>query len=389
MLDRFLASAGRLDSPQAGSLVDVHTWLDARAQANTFGIEPIPFAELDGWSFLDETGDLAHRSGGFFRVRGLRVAAAAGPVADWSQPIIHQPEIGFLGILVKEIDGVLCMLMQAKMEPGNINTLQLSPTVQATRSNFRRLHGGSATRYLEYFAELGRGRVLVDVLQSEQGGRFYQKRNRNVIVEIDDDVPVYDEFRWLTLGQVHALLREDNVVNMDTRSVLSCLPLHGLARSLDSRTDPFGRAVVASLMHDHGTTEIQNWLNHAKAQSTLTAELIPLRDLAGWRRTDWDISHQDGRYFSVIAASVRASNREVHSWTQPLVAPRGQGIVAFLVSRVDGVLEVLVQARAEAGTPDVVEVGPSVQCIPGTYVDLAPQHRPPFLDLLLAAPEDS
>ena len=33
-------------------------------------------------------------------------------------------------------------LLQAKVEPGNINKIQISPTVQATRSNYLRIHGG-------------------------------------------------------------------------------------------------------------------------------------------------------------------------------------------------------------------------------------------------------
>ena len=46
---------------------------------------------------------------------------------------------------------MLHCLMQAKMEPGNVNPLQLSPTVQATRSNYTQVHRGTGTRYLEYF----------------------------------------------------------------------------------------------------------------------------------------------------------------------------------------------------------------------------------------------
>ncbi|GLZ36311.1 NDP-hexose 2,3-dehydratase [Lentzea sp. NBRC 105346] len=383
MLDRFLESASTTDSPAAGSLDDVRAWLATRAAANTFTVDQIDFADLRGWHIDSDTGDIRHDTGGFFRIRGLRVGEADGPVERWSQPIIHQPEVGILGIVVREIDGVLCMLMQAKMEPGNVNMLQLSPTVQATRSNFLRLHGGAPTKFLEYFAVPGKAETLVDVLQSEQGGRFFHKRNRNMIVEVFEDLPVGDEHRWLTLGQVHALLREDNLVNMDTRSVLSCLPLHGAV--LTERSEPFSQAVVSSLLARGGMTDVQNWLNHAKSRSTLTAELVPLRGLPSWQQTAREVRHVDGGYFEVIAASVVASNREVRSWTQPLVRPCGMGVVAFLACQVNGTLEVLVQARAEAGTRDVVELGPTVQCIPGNYAHLRPEQRPPYLDLVLGA----
>jgi oxidase EvaA len=391
MLRRFLDSAATTDTALTGPQESVDAWIAARRLTNTFAIEPIAFSDLDGWSFAKDTGDLEHRSGGFFRVRGLQLTGGAGHTADWSQPIIDQPEVGILGILVKEIDGVLFLLMQAKMEPGNINTLQLSPTVQATFSNYRRVHGGSAVPYLEYFTELSKGRVLVDVLQSEQGARFHRKRNRNMIVETDEDVPLLDDYRWMTVGQVHAMLRQDNMVNMDARSVLACLPLHGSSLgygTIDADAEPFARSVVESIACHQDTVGLQNWLNHQRGRSSLTSELVPLSSVKRWHRSDTEISHEDGRYFKVIAASVQASSREVRSWTQPLIAPQGQGLIAFLATRVNGMLELLMQARPEAGVRDGVELAATVQCTPDNYAGLAPEHQHPYLDYVTSvAPE--
>ncbi len=380
MLDRFLESAATLSTPTLGGQGEVTAWFAERAARGNYTTEAIAFAELDGWSFDPDTGDLGHRSGGFFTIRGLDVHDPAGVVPAWTQPIIHQPEVGVLGILVKEIDGVLCLLMQAKMEPGNVNVIQLSPTVQATRSNFLRLHGGAPTKYLEHFTEPGRGTVLVDVLHSEQGGRFFRKRNRNIIVEITEDVPLHEGFRWFTLGQVHELLRQDNMVNMDSRTVLACLPMNATARPPERREDELGPAVVASFRQDPEPAGIQNWLNQAKGDCELTAKLAPLRDVGRWTRNERVIAHEEGRYFEVVAMSVTATGREVRSWTQPLIAPCGTGLVAFLASRARGYLEVLLQARVEAGTPDTVELGPTVQCMPDNYLHLDPERRPAFLD---------
>ena len=66
-------------------------------------------------------------------------------------------------------------LVQLKVEPGNINYIQLSPTIQATRSNFLAAHGGKSVPFLEYFRYGNKGeksKILVDQLQSEQGSRF-------------------------------------------------------------------------------------------------------------------------------------------------------------------------------------------------------------------------
>ena len=49
------------------------------------------------------------------------------------------------------IDGRLYFLMQAKVEPGNVNKYQISPTIQATKSNFTRAHGGKTPLFFDYF----------------------------------------------------------------------------------------------------------------------------------------------------------------------------------------------------------------------------------------------
>jgi len=114
--------------------------------------------------------------------------------------------------------------MQAKIEPGNINKVQVSPTIQATKSNFMQKHGGKKPAYLEYFINAAPSEIMVDQLQSEQSSRFYKKRNRNVILIVDEPISESTTHKWMTLGQIKKLMRYDNLVNMDTRTVLSCIP---------------------------------------------------------------------------------------------------------------------------------------------------------------------
>jgi oxidase EvaA len=179
--DRLARSAAVIDDGALTPDADVPRWLRQRTDANRFRVDPVPFADLTDWSF-GPCGNLVHHSGRFFRVEGLHIVASEGPFAEWEQPIIVQPEIGILGILVKEFDGVPHFLMQAKMEPGNCNLVQLSPTVQATRSNYTAVHQGARVKYLDHFIGRRRGRILVDVLQSEHGAWFFHKANRNMIV---------------------------------------------------------------------------------------------------------------------------------------------------------------------------------------------------------------
>ncbi|MER5950779.1 NDP-hexose 2,3-dehydratase family protein [Streptomyces sp. NPDC001904] len=363
--DRLARSAAAPEGSHTATAA-VPGWLAAHRRAGGAVVRRIPFAELEHWSFAPRTGNLHHSSGRFFTIEGLH---ADGPDGTWQQPIIVQPEIGILGILAKEFDGVLHFLMQAKMEPGNPNLVQLSPTVQATRSNYTQAHGGSAVKYLEHFLSPPPGQVLTDVLQSEHGAWFYRKRNRNMIVEVgaDVDVAVDDAFCWLTLGQLARLLRLDNVVNMDARTVLA--------------SAPFPSSAPRALSSD---AELLAWFTGERARQEVRTRRMPLREIAGWHTGEHTISRADGRFFDVAAVRVEGAGREVAGWSQPIIEPVGTGVVGFAHRVFDGVGHVLVHARIEGGFLDTAELAPTVQCVPQNYPPGS--ARPRFLDALLGAP---
>jgi dTDP-4-dehydro-6-deoxy-alpha-D-glucopyranose 2,3-dehydratase len=368
---------------------DCLQWLAEHRAAKAFSVDRVPFDKLNGWHFADGTGNLEHDSGRFFTIEGLQVHLDPSRVEDWDQPIIVQLEIGILGILVKEFGGVLHCLMQAKMEPGNSNLVQLSPTVQATRSNYTRVHKGSPTPYLEYFIAPRGGTVLVDSLQSEQAGWFLHKRNRNIVVETQEKVELLPDFCWLTLTQIQDLLKVDDCVNMDARTVLSVMPFAPPTTVVDDDANTFRSALVRSLDPHapamNSVTEAISWLTEHKAKFELTQLRIPLPDTDGWCRTASEISHTEGEYFSIVAVDVRAENREVSAWMQPLLLPVAPGLLVFLTRQINGVLHVLLQARPAAGAKDVVEAAPTLHCTPHTFRDMAPGIGPQFLDYVLAA----
>jgi oxidase EvaA len=371
---------------------EIVQWLREMNEVAYFHVEAVPLAELRQWRFDQWTGDLVHESGKFFSIRGLEVQTNIDPIREWSQPIIYQPEIGILGILTKKIDGILYLLMQAKPEPGNINSYQLSPTVQATRSNYTRVHGGRSTPYLEYFLDESRAQTLIDQLQSEQGARFYRKRNRNIIVRVpdDEDIGLGPNFRWVTLGQLKRLMQINNTVNMDTRSVISsidydpetktslepvrkddlrdCLGSSGLvSRPVNELTVSMIASAHGNSRPLHATCDLLRRLSREKFRCELNTRLIPLNEVRDWRRTPHEIHHVDGRYFAVIGVRVRACDREVPAWDQPIIKQVDKGIVGFIAREINGIIHFLAQLKMESGNMDLLELAPTVQCITGSY----------------------
>lgn len=345
-------------------------------------VEQRPLAALTGWHASRDRDRIAHHAGGFFTVEGITVTLPGRSDTAWDQPIVVQDEVGVLGIIAKRFGGTLHLLMQHKVEPGNRNGVQVSPTVQATRSNFMRVHGGAATPYLDHFRSperAGRQRVLVDVRQSEQGSWFFRKRNRNVVVEVFDDVEVLPGWYWLTLRQVAELMRHDDLVNMEVRSVLACLPahLHLEGYGVDAGLDPTRTAP--------GTVELLSWISRVRSDHTQQVERCSLQALEDWTFDEDALRHRSGRYFTVIGVDVTSRSREVRRWDQPMVAAGANGVVALVVDWIDGEPHLLLQLRAEPGSMDGPELAPTVQCDPANYDADA---LPPYLAEVLAAPAD-
>lgn len=364
------------------STADTLKWIEKQRKEVYSKSYRIPISELNGWKFGDDR--IRHDSGKFFSIDGIRVATNYGIKSEWDQPIINQPEIGLLGFLTKKIDGVLHFLVQAKIEPGNINVVQLSPTIQATRSNYLRIHGGKKPSYLEYFTGEKNVTVLLDQLQSEQGARFLRKRNRNVIVEIgeNEQIEIQDNYIWLSLGQIKKLLRYPNVINMDSRSVISCIK-YG-----DYPQKEF-QSLLSTQNNLHTLDDIIHWMSSLKCRYELLVTSIGISNMNHWVFDGDTLHHEDNKFFEVIGVRSEISNREVPCWDQPMIHSLQEGIMGFLVKKINGVYHFLVQAKLEAGNFDIIEMAPTVQCLTGNYRVGKNEYVVPYLDTILNAPKEN
>ena len=379
-------------------LNDIHGilfWLEQKKKEINVQINQTPLEDLKDWDYSLESGFLSHKSGKFFSIEGIKVQSNYGLKPYWEQPIINQSEIGFLGILTKEINGVLHFLMQAKIEPGNINLVQLSPTLQATRSNYTRTHKGKTPLYFEYFNGEIKNEILIDQLQSEQGARFLKKRNRNIIIEIDKNVEVelFDGYKWMTLGLINTLMNHDNLINMDTRTVISSVfqYLHtiGKVQIPEQKTNQSDKEKTLRDINKEeslfSTSEIISWITALKFHYELEIESKPIADLDSWVYDGNTIYHDEHKYFSVIGIDVKIGNREVKSWDQPMIKPAQEGIIGFIIRKINGVYHFLVQAKVEAGNFDILELAPTVQCLTGNYRTGVNEYSVPFINDLLEA----
>src|SRR5262249_47364435 len=159
------------------------------------------------------------------------------------------------------------------------------------------------------------------------------------------------DFCWLTLGQIHQLLRRDNLINMEARNVLSCVRYPPRAADVPGRTPraagagrpAFAQDVLLSATSDESECEnsldsILSWLAHLKSTYTLEVYRVPLNRTEGWRVERESIRHETGRFFRIIAVATAIGNREVRAWRQPLVESLPGGILCFLCQKRAGLM---------------------------------------------------
>jgi len=203
-------------------------WIEEKRAKREMIAKEIPIKDTKTWFTDEKTGNIHHDSRKFFSIVGMKASSKHREVEGWCQPILKQPEVGILGIVAKKFDGVLHFLMQGKDEPGNIEGVQISPTLQATKSNYTRVHKGKLPLFLDLFEDLesGKRRTLYKKLQSEEGGRFLQKHNLNVVIELNEkeNVECPENFIWMTMYQVKRLMEYEDIINSCTRSIIACLP---------------------------------------------------------------------------------------------------------------------------------------------------------------------
>ena len=198
-------------------------WIEGYRNDSSIVVTEKPVNQLRHWRVDPATGTIAHDTGEFFSIIGVEISNADREVAGWDQPVVHQKEMGVLGIIRCRFEGTWHYLLNAKAEPGNTLLYQISPTLQATYSNLRQAHAGRRPRFAEYFEDDAGYEVVYRQWLAEDGGRFYLKSNLNMLVEVTpeqlpDSIP--DDFRWFTLSQIKSLLRRDNYINPHVRGIL-------------------------------------------------------------------------------------------------------------------------------------------------------------------------
>ena len=274
------------------SLNDLESFYFDLLNKSSLTVKQIGLSNLDNWKFNID-GTFGHSSGKFFSI-------AAVEHRNETSMILLQPEIGLLCNFMTIVDKTAYFLIQFKEEPGNINKIQMSPTIQATKSNYSKVHGGNLPNYWEEFIENEPTSSLLSFDLPEQGTRYWQKFNNNKIV-LTPLLKEKNNYKWLTLGQILKFKKFSNSVNSCLRSSLS-LVYDFYLNDVDKKNTS---SVVSHLCN----------LKKHNNKSSLS------KDVKKFYQEDSDSLKFDNPNdrFEIVGVEVFSKSREILKWTQPLI----------------------------------------------------------------------
>jgi oxidase EvaA len=220
------AAVASSSQDEAGSLhvpVEVMSWITDQQARRDVTTMPVPLNRVERWHRTDDA--ISHELGVFFSIIAVDITADSREVATWSQPLVQPHGHGVVAFLTKRVGGVLHALVNARVEPGYLDVVELAPTVQCTPESYAKLPPQALPPFFDVVLSRRPDQVLFSAELSEEGGRFHHARSRYEIIEVDPDFPDdgLPDFRWLTLHQLSDLLKHSHYVNVQARSLIACM----------------------------------------------------------------------------------------------------------------------------------------------------------------------
>jgi len=227
VLNHFKKEMEKLKKVESSDIKPIIEWVKVRQKKVKSSSKIINLNSCEGWSF-DKNRNLHHKSGQFFKVKGVKTSGASDrEVKSWTQPILTQKHGGVLAFICRQTKKFGTeFLLEAKIEPGDDSMIKISPSFQATQSNMNRAHGGKLPKFYDIVIKQKGVKLIYYTIHNEEGARFWKKSNWNVIVKLNNP---YDKrvrgknYKWASFTQIKKLSLKNRIVNPFVKTILFIL----------------------------------------------------------------------------------------------------------------------------------------------------------------------
>jgi oxidase EvaA len=171
----------------------------------------VPISQLQNWELTDE--GIVDRANSGVSANIYKVTTATREVKNWVQPLLCTANRGLITLLMRQVDNKPEFLIAYQSEFGISGEKVLLPSyIIYPGENYQ----NKTTLYKE-------GKVLCEVIQSEEGGRFYLNENIYQIILVDSTFENEDEQFWVSGDTLKGLLKTSNKVSIQLRCIASLI----------------------------------------------------------------------------------------------------------------------------------------------------------------------
>lgn len=298
--------------------------------------------DFSDWKYTNHV--LSHKSQGFFSVSGL-INEHTGA----ERIVLLQPQSAVTGILYCVINHKIYLLLQARVEPGNIGIGQYGPTVQSTPGNYLKWHGGNSTPYIEYFnAFTGLSNPKFISSQTDIGKRYFQKIKTLIYSEVSEFLTCTHHMIWASLDAIFSAASSSHLLNTDLRSMISVMDWDSIVSKVKVINQSYDGEIMTKYFQSK-TKPVHDW------------KVIPLNKITQWNVSPSGIEPSNNRDVSVLFYTTTCLTREVSSWVQPLMSAPGKGSVIVAYRETENGKEFLLSLISEEGISGQTIIGPTIQ----------------------------
>lgn len=165
--------------------------------------------DLQGWELTDK--GVADRCDSGVWVDMFRVSCGTREVSEWSQPLMCAANRGLVALVVREVNGRCEFLISDETEFGISGQHTLLPSFVS--------YPGENHDQLERFKH--GGEVMAEILQSEEGGRFYRNESLYRLIMAGEDIQLRPNHRWVGADTLKRILNSSCKASIQLRCACS------------------------------------------------------------------------------------------------------------------------------------------------------------------------
>jgi oxidase EvaA len=198
--------------------VSVRARLENMRHEIALEVSKVALSAMRGWHLDVDCISPVAEVGASLAVKHYSVWAPEREKTQWDQPLVLSFSPDCVRLFAQEHDGVTRFLLRPAYEVGLTGGVEYGPSYKQE----------NAAGQPGWLADLCAGEqfeALIEVDQSDEGGRFMQACSRYAVCMLPASAVVPDDpdNLWVTLGELEALCRAPQLLTNEARSVISLL----------------------------------------------------------------------------------------------------------------------------------------------------------------------